>query len=165
MPGADIAIIAVILISGLISLWRGFIKEALSLVVWLAALFISISFREPMALVLAPYIEAPSLQIVVAFIILFVLTLIVGGLINHLIGHLVKASGLTGTDRFLGLIFGLARGVLVVLIVLMLLPKFIPVDQDQWWQQSLLIPYILTLESAVVELKDGIQSLVSGWLS
>ncbi|WP_317929023.1 CvpA family protein [Halioxenophilus sp. WMMB6] len=163
MNWADISILAILLLSGLISLWRGFIKEALSLAVWLLAIVISLTFREPMASLLVDFITTPSLRVAVAFAILFVMTLLIGGVVNHLLAHLVAITGLTGTDRFLGFLFGLARGVLVVLALVLLVPHVLPINQDTWWRESVLIPQFLKLESAANVVVKEVQSLFGIW--
>ncbi len=138
----DWLIIGVIAISALISLARGFVKEALSLLTWVIAGLVAWMFGGALADLLIGYIETPSLRVIVACTILFVLTLILGGLINYLIGQLVRVTGLSGTDRFLGMIFGAARGVLLVVVVIGLL-SLAPVEGDIWWTQSELIPHFL----------------------
>ena len=65
-----------------------------------------------------------------------------GGLINYLIGQLVLVTGLTGTDRFLGMVFGAARGALLVVVAVGLL-SLAPVEGDAWWRESTLIPHFL----------------------
>ena len=146
MNWADWVIVAVIGISGLISLKRGFVKEALSLVVWIAAFVVAIAFHDRLAILLTDQVSAPSLRALLAFAILFIATLIIGALVNGLISALVQATGLTGTDRLLGMIFGLARGVLVMLALVVVLPMLLPVQQDPWWRQSQIIPHLTLLE-------------------
>ncbi len=138
----DWVIIAVIAVSALISLTRGFVKEALSLVTWVIAGLVAWMFGGAFAELLVGYIETPSLRVMAACAILFVLTLILGGLINYLIGQLVLVTGLSGTDRFLGMVFGAARGVLLVVVVVGLL-SLAPVEGDEWWRQSDFIPHFL----------------------
>jgi membrane protein required for colicin V production len=146
MNWADWTIVGIVAVSGLISLQRGFVREALSLVNWGLAFIIAITFRDQLALLLADAVETPSLREMLSFGILFAATLIVGALVNHLICELVKITGLSGTDRLFGMLFGLTRGVIVVLAILLLLPSVVPVDKDSWWQQSQLIPRFLLLE-------------------
>jgi membrane protein required for colicin V production len=155
MNWADWSIIAVIAISCIIGLMRGFIKEALSLVVWIAAFIIAITFRDSMAQILIDFIEIPSVREMAAFAILFAATLIVGAMVNYLIGELVKMTGLTGTDRLFGMLFGVARGIAVVLAVVILVPPVLSIDQDPWWLNSVLIPHFQAMEGwsrQVVEL-------------
>jgi membrane protein required for colicin V production len=146
MNWADWTIVAIVGVSALLSLWRGFIKEAMSLAIWVAAFIVSMLFSESLAYVLTDAIATPSLRRMIAMVLLFVGTLMVGGLLNFLIGQLVKMSGLTGTDRLLGMVFGIARGVIVVVAILMFLPPLLHVDRDPWWQSSVLIPHFQVLE-------------------
>ncbi|WP_339842901.1 CvpA family protein [uncultured Halopseudomonas sp.] len=138
----DWAIIAIIAVSALISLARGFVKEALSLLTWVVAGLVAWMFGGALAGHLSPFIETPSIRVIVACSILFILTLLLGGLINYLIGQLVRVTGLSGTDRFLGMIFGAARGALLIVVAVGLL-SLAPVEGDVWWRQSELIPHFL----------------------
>lgn len=146
MNWADWIIVAIIGISALISLSRGFIREALSLAIWVGAFIVSMLFGDSLAYLLTDTISTPSLRRIVAMAALFVGTLIVGGLLNFVIGHLIKISGLSGTDRLLGMIFGIARGVIVVVAIVMFLPPLLHVDKDGWWASSQLIPHFQMLE-------------------
>lgn len=138
----DWAIVAIIAVSALISLTRGFVKEALSLLTWVIAGLVAWLFGGALAELLVPYIETPSLRVIAACAILFVLTLLLGGLVNYLISQLVKATGLSGTDRFLGMVFGAARGALLVVVAVGLL-SLAPVEADAWWRESVVIPHFL----------------------
>ncbi len=146
MNWADIAILGIVLLSSLISLKRGFVKEALSLAGLVAAFIIAMLFGGSLAALFVDSIPSADTRKVVAFAILFISTLVVAGLANYLIGELVKMTGLSGTDRLLGTIFGLIRGVLVVIVILLLLSALVPLDQEDWWQQSILIPKLLSME-------------------
>lgn len=138
----DWAIVAIIAVSALISLTRGFVKEALSLLTWVIAGLVAWLFGGALAELLVPYIETPSLRVIAACSILFVMTLLLGGLVNYLISQLVKATGLSGTDRFLGMVFGAARGALLVVVAVGLL-SLAPVEADTWWRESVVIPHFL----------------------
>lgn len=138
----DWAIIAIITVSALISLTRGFVKEALSLLTWVVAGLVAWLFGGALAGHLSPFIETPSIRVIVACSILFIMTLLLGGLINYLIGQLVRVTGLSGTDRFLGMVFGAARGALLIVVAVGLL-SLAPVEGDVWWRQSELIPHFL----------------------
>lgn len=162
MIWADWAILAILLVSSLISLKRGFVKEALSMANWVLAFFIAMTFREPMAALLEAQIPTTSLREMVAFAILFASTLIVGAMVNYLIGELVRMTGLSGTDRLFGMIFGFIRGFVVVMAILLLVPPLISIDQDQWWQESLLIPYLMGFEDWSRAAAQELIRLVSG---
>ncbi|MFQ3236885.1 MAG: membrane protein required for colicin V production [Paraglaciecola sp.] len=139
MNWIDYAILGVILLSTTISLIRGFVKEAISLAIWISAFFIASHFYADLATFLT-IIDDPTIRNGVAIAILFVITLILGGLLNYLIGQLVQFTGLSGTDRALGAVFGALRGVLIVSAMLFFLDTFTPMAGADWWRTSLLIP-------------------------
>ncbi len=157
----DALILGVIAISALISLSRGFIKEALSLVTWIVAGVIAWMFGGSLAHHFEPYIDTPSVRIIAACALLFVVTLLIGALINFLLAQLVRATGLTGTDRLLGMVFGAARGLLLIVILVGLL-SLAPVQHDSWWQQSTLIPHFLLIADWS---KNLILGLSGEWIS
>ncbi len=138
MIWVDYFILAIIGISALLSLWRGFFKEALSLISWLAALWVAMLYFDELGRYLARWIDTPSVRGAVAFVMLFVGTVMVGGVVSFLVGKLVEKSGLTATDRALGVVFGVARGVVIV-AVLVMLAGLTSVPQDPWWHESLLL--------------------------
>ena len=138
MIWVDIVIAGIIVLSALFSLMRGFVREALSLAGWLASFWVALTFAGDLAESFLSGISVPSLRVAVAFTILFVLTLVIMALINKLASQLVKKSGLTGTDRMIGMMFGVVRGALIV-SVLVLLAGFTAMPQDSWWQESVLI--------------------------
>ncbi|MBB3103542.1 CvpA family protein [Azomonas macrocytogenes] len=140
----DWAIVAIVVISSLISLKRGFVKEALSLVTWIVAAIVAWMFGGSLSHYLVGYIGTPSIQVIAACALLFIATLLVGALVNFLLGELIRVTGLSGTDRFLGMAFGVARGCLLVVILVGLL-SLGPVQQDVWWQESTLIPHFLRI--------------------
>ncbi|NQZ24535.1 MAG: CvpA family protein [Colwellia sp.] len=139
MVWIDYAILAVVGISTLISLVRGFVKEAVSLVIWISAFFIASKFYENLANLLTS-ISDQTLRNAAAIAILFITTLIIGALVNYLIGQLVSKTGLSGTDRVLGLVFGALRGVLITSAILFFMDAFTPVSSSNWWIKSQLIP-------------------------
>ena len=140
MAWIDIAIIALIVLSAILSLFRGFVTEALALATWLVALWVSMTFYEELAGWLSQWISLVSAQKITAFALLFVCTLLLGAVINFLAGKLVTKTGLGGTDKMLGVVFGAARGVVIVAI-LVLLAGLTPIPHDPWWQDSQLIGY------------------------
>ena len=156
---ADWIIVAIVLLSALMSLVRGFVREALSRLVWFVAFVVAFFFSERLAPLLVELIELPSLRYLAAFAILFIATLIVGSVVNFLVVQLIRMTGLSAVDRLLGVMFGLCRGVLITLLILVFLPKMIPVQQDPWWRQSHLIPRVLVLENWSRETA----STITGW--
>jgi len=136
----DFTLIGVVALSALISLLRGFIREALALVGWVAAVWIALTFTEPVAAMFSGQVSVPSLRMGLAFVLLFVGTLVLSGLVVYLVGLLVDKTGLSGTDRLLGVVFGAARGVIIAAILVML-AGLTPMPRDPWWQQSTLLPH------------------------
>ncbi len=142
---ADWTIVVVVVLSTVMSLHRGFIKEALSLVTWVAAFVVARMFHGQMAALLVDHIESPVFRPVAAFTILFVGTLIVGAAVNFLIGTLVKMTGLSATDRLLGMFFGFARGVILITVAVALM-RITPLTESQWWKESVLIEQFMLIE-------------------
>jgi len=138
MVWVDYVIPGIIVLSALFSLMRGFVREALSLIGWVTAFWLALRYSNPLAELFLSSITLPSLRIITAFTILFVLTLMLAALINHLAGHLIRRTGLTSTDRAVGVVFGLARGAVVVSI-LVLLAGLTSLPQDPWWGESMMI--------------------------
>jgi len=156
----DYAIIGLIFISSIIGLVRGFVREAFSLALWVVAIWVGLTFSRDFSGFLESFISYPSARIATAFAILFVITLIIGAIISYLLGELVKRTGLTGSDRFAGMIFGIARGFVVVAIVIML-AGLTPLPEDSWWKESILIP---PFQSLAVWLHDHIPSGLAGYV-
>lgn len=117
---ADWLILAVVLISGVLSLFRGFIKEAISLVAWVSAFIVTSRFYEALARKIT-FLDDDIARKVVSCMILFIATLIVVGICGSIIRSLIDKVGLSGTDRLLGMAFGVLRGVLIVCVILALM--------------------------------------------
>jgi membrane protein required for colicin V production len=136
----DLLILGVILLSALISLVRGFVREAFSLAIWVLAFWVSWSFFRDLEVPLRAWIASPTARLGIAFAVLMIATLIVGGLVNYLIIQLVERTGMSGTDRLVGMVFGAARGILLV-AVLVLLAGLTPLPEEGFWFDSLLVGY------------------------
>lgn len=121
MTIADWLILGVIGISGLLSLFRGFIKEAISLIAWVSAFVITSKFYEALAHKLTFISDDEIVRSTIACLILFIASLCVVGLCGSIIRLFIHKVGLSGTDLLLGMVFGILRGILIVCVVLVLL--------------------------------------------
>ena len=140
MSWVDLIIVVIVIISALISLVRGFVKESISLASWILAGFIGLRYFAPLAELLEPYIESPTIRTGSAFAILFVTSLIIGAIVNYMASEAVTKTGLTGTDKSLGVVFGAARGLLIV-TMLVLLAGLTPMPSEPWWDDSAMIEF------------------------
>lgn len=154
MNWMDYAIIGIIVLSALISLVRGFVKEAVSLASWIAAFFVASHFYSDVAAYFT-LIENPYYRSGAAIFCLFLVTLLIGALCNYILSRLVATTGLSGTDRVLGVCFGGVRGVFIVAAMLFVL-SFTAFVQTTWWQQSTLVPEFTVIVQWFFEfLKDS----------
>ena len=138
----DWVIVVVLVVSILLSLWRGFMREALSLAGWVAAFLVANLFVDQMATLLADAIDNITGRYVAAYAMLFVGTLIVSTVVAYLAGQLIKATGLSVFDRLLGTVFGFARGVILILVCVFVLRQLVAPSDLLWLDQSQLMPHI-----------------------
>ena len=150
MNWADITIIGIILVSTVISLFRGFVREILSLAAWIVAFWAAATFAEPAAALLEDYLSIPTARMVLAFIGVLIVALVACGLINYMIGSLIRKTGLSATDRLLGGVFGVLRGTALVTIAV-LIAGLTAVPGAPWWQQSQVIS---PFETTALEIID-----------
>lgn len=140
MNWLDYTLLGVVAVSALISLLRGFIKEVLSLLIWISAFWVAFYFLDELVSILTPYLEVASVRMAISFAILFLGTLLVGGVVNYLLGLLISKTGLSSADRLFGLFFGVFRGMLIG-VIFVFFAGMTPLPQDAWWQRSYFIPY------------------------
>ncbi len=140
MSWVDVVIILGCCASAAFGAWRGLTKEALSLATWLAAIWIAWRFTWLIEPMLGEWVIAPELKIWVARAVIFVLVLAIGGLIAWFVREVIRHTGLSGTDRLLGSLFGLGRGAIVVGLLVIVL-QLSGLDEDPWWQDAKLRPY------------------------
>jgi len=142
----DWVVFVVIFISTLLSLKRGFVQEVLSLVTWIFAFVVAVKFSLSIQGFLAGQIENQQVRYIVAFIILFIISLCIGSLISFLVASLVKATGMSSTDRVLGMLFGFARGALILIVLVSLLSLSPAVVETDFWQDSTFVPKLVVLK-------------------
>jgi membrane protein required for colicin V production len=132
----DYAVLAIVGLSILLSMMRGFLREILSLAGWVAAFFVAKFYTLELAPLLPEAIPTESLRLLAAFVILFLATLLVGSLLAIALSEVFKKIGLGWLDRWLGAVFGLARGVIIV-GVLVMLAGLTSIPQDARWRNAM----------------------------
>ena len=158
----DWFILVVLTASILLSLWRGFAREAISLAAWVAAFVVANMFVDQLASVLASWIDNVTGRYIAAYALLFVGTLMLGGVLGILVAQLMKVTGLSVLDRVLGTVFGFARGVILVLVIAFVVRQLVPPTDLQWLHQSQLMPH---LDMLLQWTRDVFQQLGSSDLS
>lgn len=134
----DYVILGVIAVSVLVAFFRGFVREAVGLSVWILAFWAAFQLAPVMETWLSPWMDARFMRWIVIFAIVFIAVLILGAVANYFLGKLVSETGFAGTDRMLGAIFGVLRGVLL-LVFMVLLAGLTAIPEYDWWQDSLMI--------------------------
>jgi membrane protein required for colicin V production len=143
MGMVDMIIVGIIAISALIGIFRGLIKEALSLASWFAAIIAGTLFSGQLADLMDNMINNDSLRRIAAFAILFIVVIFTGTIVSNLISKLTEAAGLKGADRILGGMFGVLRGMIIVLVIVFIGTQF---DLSQvWFESSILVPHSVAM--------------------
>lgn len=136
----DIVIGIIFLISLIIGLLRGFVREVLSIVTWVASIWLGIQFYAIAGQYFRGILNNEILRDAAGFVVVFFGSLIVLSIISFLINKIVAKSGIKGTDRVLGSVFGLIRGVLVIAL-LVVVARSISLQNTDMWQSSQLIGF------------------------
>jgi membrane protein required for colicin V production len=140
MNFVDYALIAIVIVSVVIGALRGFMREAVAFASWIIGLFVAWHFASSLEPHLGAWLaQHPDLRIWVARAILLFVVLLLGAVAAGLLAHFVRLSIFSGLDRFLGIVFGALRGVVVV-GVLVILGQLMRMDAEAWWSNSVLIP-------------------------
>ncbi|MBK6509974.1 MAG: CvpA family protein [Haliea sp.] len=155
---ADWAILSILGLSIALSLWRGFVREAVSLAGWIAAFIIANMFVGEMATLLSQWIVNATGRYVAAAAILFVGTLVMVGVLGKMAAQVVRVTGLTVLDRVLGTAFGFTRGLIIVLVLVYLLRHLAPPQNLVWLDQAQLMPHIDILGQWAQNLLLSLQS-------
>ena len=119
----DLVILFVIGSSGIISLFRGFTKEFLSLLLWIFAFFVAVGYEGYVTPKILEILGNPEASKIIASVLIFLVSIVIGGFLINLISRIVKWSGMSGFDKFMGVLFGVSRGLIVILAVYFLLPS------------------------------------------
>jgi membrane protein required for colicin V production len=153
----DYAVLAVLAASLLLGLWRGFVSEVLALAAWVAAFFAARAVAPGVAPIFARFTHEAALQYVGAFALVFIGVLLVFAIGRTLVSKLLHAAGLGWADRLLGTVFGIARGLIIVLLAV-LVGGMTALPRQPWWRDAQLAP---PLETAVVAAKPWMPTAVA----
>ena len=153
LTSVDYFILVVLLVSALVGISRGLFKEVLALASWFVAAWVAYHYTNYLSTEwLSTFHMDELVSLGVSFLILFILVLIVCGLLGGVIQKIILSAGLNVTDRFLGLVFGLVRGGLVV-VIMATLAALTPITQTVAWQKAITRPAV-----------DMATGLIKGWL-
>ena len=141
MNWVDFVIIGIIAVSVVVSFFRGFLREALSLLVWGLAIYFSLTYYGALEPLLPSGYGLPStVRLVLSGIAILLGVLIIGGIFTWIIGSIFDKSGMSGTDRVAGILFGGLRGVILVVIIVLII-SFLPFKDESWWKESKVVPH------------------------
>ena len=141
MSGIDLAVLAVIVLSAFISFMRGFFREAVSLAMWVMAILITLTFAAQFSTLLPDTIETAAARASISSMILFFGTLAIGTIISWLFQRIVDSASLTKIDRFAGVAFGMGRGCILIILLVLAAHLTPAMKQEVWWRESATMPY------------------------
>jgi membrane protein required for colicin V production len=144
----DYAVLAIVALSMLLSVIRGLAREILALLAWVVAFVVANLFGGTLAALLPSQIPTEELRLLAGFVGIFFVVLLLMSLVAVAVSGLVKSAGLGVEDRILGGVFGLARGTLI-LLVLMLLAGLTPLPKEPVWRNAVFSPPLEALAMAV----------------
>ena len=156
----DYVLLGVLALSTLVSLFRGFFKEAISVCTCVAGLWPSWRFGPQLAEGLSDWLSTSVLRLWAARVVILVGVLFIGGLLNWLFGMLLHRTGLSGTDRVIGMVFGAGRGVILVGVIIVVL-ELMGFNETPWWQESKLIPYAAPVVDTIRHVADDGREFLS----
>jgi len=137
---ADYCVIAALVLSAIVGAIRGFLREAIALGAWIVALFVAWHFSDMIEPHLGGLLAASYVRPWAARVIIVALILLIGAGLGAIVAHYVRLSIFSGMDRFVGFLFGAARGAVLV-GVFIILGQLLKLDTEAWWRHSMLIPY------------------------
>ncbi|MFT4822593.1 MAG: membrane protein required for colicin V production [Halioglobus sp.] len=145
----DWIILGILTFSTLLSLWRGFAREALSLAAWVLAFVAARLFADSGASLLTGIIDNETARYVAACVVIFVGVLVLGTLVTAVIAKLIKLTGLSLLDRILGTVFGFTRGLIIVLVIVFVVQELLPVQNQRAMQDSAIMPHLKMIDQWV----------------
>src|SRR5262245_33877920 len=139
MTGFDYAVLIVMGLSVLVSVVRGALREVVSLASWVASGYVAVRLAPSVAGLFPSVVTSPEVRVAAAFIVVLVICLLVFSMMTLLLTKLIAKAGLNGTDRTLGAVFGVVRGV-VILVLLVLLAGLTPLPREPVWRNAMFSP-------------------------
>lgn len=159
MIAVDYVLLSIFAVSAIIGVFRGFVKEAISLIGWIAAVWGAWRFGAHVSAWLPDFVDDVTIKIWAARLLVLIVVLIISGLISRLVSFLIDKTGLSGTDRMVGMVFGLARGMVLAGLAVSLL-EVAGFDEASWWSESKLIPYAAPLAQRLSDIaEEGLEML------
>lgn len=162
--GLDFVMASVILLSLVIGIFRGFISEAISLFTWFFAFFAAFRFSPNMSKLLHAIISDDATRHVISVILIFILILLAGFIVKKLITMLIKFTGLGFFNRLLGMVFGMARGILFNIIILVMVQAS-AFQNDAWAKKSVIAPSYKPMVNFFNAQLPAQMSKVSSWVN
>jgi len=141
MPYFDMIVLAVIALSTLFAYIRGVVRELFAIASWIVGLVAALYYSDPAAALFSGFDISPVARHVIAFVLILLVVLIVGGIIAQLLKSVVHRIGLGFVDRFLGAVFGVLRGALLV-VIFALIAGLTGLPRHDWWQNSTVGPVL-----------------------
>ncbi|HEV7609921.1 MAG TPA: CvpA family protein [Steroidobacteraceae bacterium] len=148
MIAVDYIIIAILIISAVMGLVRGLLREAIAVITWFLAIILAWSFGSTLEPMLGGILVGSPMRIWAARAIIFVFVLLLGGAVSVILGHFVRVSMFAGMDKFLGFVFGIIRGVVIVGAFTIAI-QALRMDEDARWKNSRLMPYAIGVADAL----------------
>ena len=139
MTAFDLIVIGIVGLSTVFAFWRGLIRVVMSLAALVAAVLVAIHFSPSVANMLPLLSDNPVTRYLAAFALIFIVVALIGALLGWMLSRAIRAIGLGFVDRLLGAVFGVARGVLIIVIVV-LLAGLTTLPRQEWWQNALFAP-------------------------
>lgn len=146
----DIILIAGIAFSVLVGFLRGFIREILSILCWVIAFWVAYTFLSFGESLFEQHLPE-GIRTIAGFIVIFIITLLIVSIVSAILYRLFAATGITGTDRTLGGLFGFLRAVLIVSVIVALVGAT-TLPRSDWWQQSALIRYFVPISDMIIDI-------------
>jgi membrane protein required for colicin V production len=140
LNGLDYALVAIVVVSAGVGVIRGVVREVISVAAWVLGIWVAWRYGALISPYGEHYISNAGLRLWVARLAIVTAVLVAGAMLAWLVRMLMRSTGLSGLDRLLGMVFGVVRGVLIVVAAVWTL-RVAGLEHEPWWRESKLIPY------------------------